>query len=149
MRGHRAGHGAPDIVVMAESLNERDHDAPGEHRHGHAEIGQVPDSTLGAVDVIVEEDVPGPHRLERKIAHDGLDERRVRSSGELAAPPVVDSRAEVARLADHGRARCALDRRLDLGLHGGERALDDLEDNRVDRRLDDVHVALHATRRPA
>src|SRR5262249_27280093 len=89
--------------------------------------------TLGAVDVVVEEHVTRPHRLEREIAHDRLHERRVRAAGELAAPPVVDPRAEIARLADHRRARRALDRGLDLGFHRGERALDDLDDDRIDR----------------
>jgi hypothetical protein len=31
----------------------------GEHRHGHAQVGQVADAALGEVDVVVEEDVAG------------------------------------------------------------------------------------------
>src|SRR5215472_8917491 len=93
------------------------------------------DSPLGAVDVVVKEDVAGPHCLQREVAHDGLDERGVRAARELAAAAVVDAGAEVARLADHGRARRALDRGLDLRLDGGEGALDDLEDDRIDRMV--------------
>jgi hypothetical protein len=129
---------------MAEGLDERDHKAVGEHRYRHAEIRQVTDPALGAVDVVVEEDVAGPHRLQREIAHDGLHERGVRAARELAAPAVVNAGAKIARLADHGRARRALDRGLDLGFHRGQRALDDLDDDRVDRRPARHLTLLHA-----
>ena len=46
--------------------------------------------------------------------------------------PVEEADAVVVRLADHRRARGPLDRILDLGLDRVERALDDLEDDRVD-----------------
>src|SRR5262249_49947551 len=70
-------------------------------------------------------------------------ERGVRASGELAAATIVDAGAEVARLADHGRARGALDGRFHLGLGRGQRALHDLQQDRVDG-----HEALASTRLP-
>src|SRR5262249_21212673 len=90
-------------------------------------VRQVPDAALGAVDVVVEVDVAGSHGGEGKVAHDRLHEGRVGAPGELSASPVVDASPEVARLADHRRARRALDGGLDLRLDGGEHALDDLE----------------------
>src|SRR5262249_20885921 len=132
---------------MPEGLHEGDHDPVGEDRHRHAEIGQMADPALGTVDVVVEEHVAWPHRVEGEIAHDRLHERRVRAAGELAAPAIVDPRAEIARLADHRRARRALDRGLDLGFHGRERALDDLDDDRIDRRSGLRAVAHYAAPR--
>src|SRR5215217_3752798 len=92
------------------------------------------DAALGEVDVVVEVDVAGPHRLEREVAHDRVHQRRVRAPGELAQPPVVDAGAEVVLVADHRRARRAPDRLLDLRLDRRERALDDLHEDRVDHR---------------
>ena len=131
VRRHRAGYCAADVVVMAERLDEGDDVTRVEHRDRHAEVGQVADAALGAVDVVVEEHVSRPHRLDRKVAHDRLNERGVRPTGELSAAPVVDAGAEVARLADHRRARGALDGRLDLGLHRGQGALHDLDDDGI------------------
>jgi len=37
----------------------------------------------------VEEHITGAHRLEREISHDGLDERRVRASGDTLNGPVI------------------------------------------------------------
>jgi hypothetical protein len=79
----------------------------------------------------VEVDVAGPHRLDREVAHDRLHERAVGAAGQLAQPYVVDARAEVVRVADHRRAGRARDGRLDLLLHGGQRALDDLDEDGI------------------
>src|SRR5215218_8332910 len=92
------------------------------------------DAALGEVDVVVEVDVAGAHRREREVAHDRVHERRVRAPGELAQLAVVDPRAEVVLVADHRRPRRAADRLLDLGLDRGERALHDLDEDRVDHR---------------
>ena len=105
------------------------------HRHGDAQIGQVADAALGLIDVVVEEDVAGLHRLDGEVADDRLDERGVRAARQLAAVSVVDAGSEVAGLADHRRAGGALDGGFDLGLGGGERALDDLDDDRIDHGL--------------
>ena len=69
-----------------------------------------------------------------------MHERRVRAPGELAQPAVVDAGAEVVLVADHRRARGAADRLLDLGLDRRERALHDLDEDRVDHRCHH-HVA--------
>ena len=106
--GHRAGHRAADVVVVAERLHERDHLAAVEDRHGHAQVGQVADAALGQVDVVVEEDVARAHRLQREVAHDRMHQGGVRAAGQLAQQPVVDAGPEVVRVADHRRPRrCA------------------------------------------
>ena len=131
---HRARHGAADIVVVPERLDERDHPIflmGVEDGHGHAEIREVADPALRLVDVVVEVDVARPHRRERKVPHDRLDEGRVRAARELPTPPVVDAGPEVPRLPDHRRAGSPLDGRLDLRLDRGQRPLHDLEDDRV------------------
>ena len=121
--GIEPGHGAADVVVVAEGLHERDHlrpVGPSEHRHRHAQVGQVPDAALGQVDVVVEEDVARPHRVEREVADDRVHQRGVRPAGQLAQLPVVDAGAEVVRVADHRRAGGAADRGLDLHLDRGQ-----------------------------
>ena len=139
--GHRARHGAADVVVVAEGLDERDDHArrsalrrPGEDRDRHAQVGQVPDAALGAVDVVVEEDVALPHLLDREVPGDRVHERGVRAAGQLAQQPVVDAGAEVVGVADHRAAAGAADRGLDLHLDAGQRALDDLDQHRVGAR---------------
>ena len=134
VRRHRARDRAADVVVMPEDLDERDDVALVEHRQRHAEIGKMADPALGAVDVVVEVDVARPHRFDRKVAHHRLHERGVGASGQLAAAPIMDAGPEVARLADHRGARRALDGRLHLRLHGGQRPLDDLEHDGIDGR---------------
>jgi hypothetical protein len=89
---------------MTEDLDERDHLVVVEDGERDAEIREMADSALGAVDVVVEVDVAGMHRGNREVADHRLHERRVRSSGQFAAASIVDAGAEVARLADHGRA---------------------------------------------
>src|SRR2546426_7025052 len=127
-------HGAADVVVMPEDLDEGDDLAVVEYRERDAEVREVPDPALGAVDVVVKVDVAGPHGGEREVPHHRLHERGVGSSGELAAAPVMDAGPEVARLADHRGARRALDGRLHFRLHGGQRPLDDLEHDVIDGR---------------
>ena len=105
-----------------------------EDRHRDAEVGQVPDAALGAVDVVVEEDVALAHLLEREVAGDRVHERGVRAAGELAQQPVVDAGAEVVGVADHRAAAGAPDGGLDLHLDAGQRALDDLDQHRVGAR---------------
>ena len=119
MAGHRAWYAAADVVVVAEGLHEGDDLAVVVDGHGDAQVRQVPDPALGLVDVVVEEDVAGLDGRDREIAHDRLYQGRVRPSGQLAAVPVVDASAKVARLTDHRRARGPLDRRLDLRLRRG------------------------------
>ena len=91
----------------------------------------MPDATLGAVDVVVEEDVALPHLLDREVAGDRVHQRGVRPAGELAQQPVVDAGAEVVGVADHRAAAGAADRGLDLHLDRGQGALDDLDQHRV------------------
>ena len=138
VRGHRAGDRAADVVVVAEGLHERDDLALAlgarEDRNRHAEVGQVPDPALGAVDVVVEEDVTLLHLLDREVAGDRVDQRAVGATGELAQQPVVDAGAEVVSVADHRAAAGAADRGLDLHLDRRERALDDLHEHRVGAR---------------
>ena len=132
--GHRAGHRPADVVVVTERLDERDHPVVlmwVEDRHGHAEIREVADPALRLVDVVVEVDVAGPHRREREVPHDRLDESRVRAARELPTPPVVNAGPEVPRLPDHRRAGRPLDGRLDLRFDRGQRPLHDLEDDGV------------------
>ena len=114
VRRHGTRYGAADVVVVAERLDERDHLAVVEDRHGDAQVGQVPDAALGQVDVVVEEHVAGPHRLDRIVAHHRLHQRRVRPAGQLAQPAVVDAGPEVVRVADHRRPRGPADGRLHL-----------------------------------
>src|SRR5581483_6602632 len=131
MAGHGAGDAAADVIVVPERLDERYHLALVVDRHGNAQVRQVPDPTLRLVDVVVEEDVARLDRVNRKVTDDRLHERRVGAAGQLTAMAVVDSAAEVARLADHRGARGPLDRRLNLRLGRSQRALDDLEYDRV------------------
>ena len=130
---HRAGHGAADVVVVAEGLHEGDDLALVEDRHGDAQVGQVADAALRLVDVVVEEDVALAHLGEREVAHDRVHERGVGAAGELAQLAVVDAGAEVVRVADHRGARGAGDGGLDLHLDARQGALDDLDEDRVDR----------------
>ena len=80
---HRAGHGAADVVVVAEGLDERDDLALAEDRHGDAEVGQVADAALGAVDVVVEEDVALAHL--RRSGSRGRPGARARSTSGRSA----------------------------------------------------------------
>ena len=118
---------------MAERLDVGDHLAVVEHRHGAAQVGQVADAAFGEIRVVHQEHVARPHGLGRKVAHHGVRHRRIGAAGELAAVAVEQADAIVVRLADHRRARGALDGVLDLGLDGIERALDDLQHDRIDR----------------
>src|SRR5262249_4549060 len=127
MRWHRAWHRPADVVVVPEDLHERDDVVLVEDGERDAEVRQVADPALGAVYVVVEVDVARPHGGEREVAHDRLHERGIGAPGELSASPVVDAGPEVASVADHRRARGALDGSLDLGLDRGEHALDDLQ----------------------
>ncbi len=136
---HRPRAAATDVVVVTEGLDEGDDGRlgvagpGGEDRHRHAEIREVTDATLGEVDVVVEVHVSGVHRLQREVPCDRVDERRVRAARELAQVPVVDSGAEVVCVADHRRPGGPRDRRLDLHLHAGEVAGDDLHEDRIGR----------------
>ena len=81
--GIEPGTAPADVVVVAERLDERDHPVllTGiEDRHRHAEVREVADPALRLVDVVVEVDVAGPHRLEREVPHHRLDEGRVRAA---------------------------------------------------------------------
>ncbi len=133
VRRHRAGHHAADVVVVAEGLDEGDHPSLVEDGHRRGEVGQVADRALREVDVVVIEDVALPHRREREVADDGLDHRAVGAAGQLPAAGVVDAGPVVVLVADHGRARGPLDRRLHLRLDRGQGALDDLQHYGIDR----------------
>src|SRR5690606_4069606 len=115
-----------------ERLHEADDLAVVEHRDGDAQVRQVADAALGLVDVVVEEDVTGPHGLQREVAHDRVDQGAVGAAGQLAQLAVVDPRAEVVRVADHRAAGGAGDGCLHLHLDRGQGALDDLDHDRVD-----------------
>ena len=128
--GHRAGHAAADIVVVAECLDVGDDFALVEHRHGAAQIGQVPDRALGQVGVVHQEHVAGPHGVRREIAHHRIRHGGIGAAGELAAIAIEQADAIIVGFADHRRARGALDGELDFRLDGIERAFDDLQDDR-------------------
>ena len=130
--GHRAGHAPADVVVMAERLDVGDDLALVKDRHGAAQVGKMADRALGQVGVVHQEHVAGAHGVRREIAHHGVRHRRIGAAGELAAVAVEQADAVVVRLADHRRARGALDGVFDLRLDGIERALDDLQDDRID-----------------
>ncbi len=129
---HRARHAPADVVVMAEGLDVGDHLAVVEHRNGAAEVGQMPDAALGEIGVVHQEDVARPHGLGRKVAHHRVRHRRIGASGQLAAMAVEQADPVVVRLADHRRARGALDGVFDLGLDRVQRAFDDLQHDRID-----------------
>jgi hypothetical protein len=139
--------------VVPERLHERDDlgvcpwplgCAGREHRDGDAQVGQVPDAALGQVDVVVEEHVARPHRVEREVAGHRVDQRGVGPAGQLAQVTVVDPGPEVVGVADHRRPRGAPDRGLDLHLDRRQRALHDLEHHRVDV----AHPCLRTSRLP-
>jgi hypothetical protein len=130
--GHRARHAPADIVVMAEGLDIGHHLAPMEHRHGAAEVGQMADRALAEIGVVHQKDVARLHGLGREVAHYRVRHRRIGAAGELAAIAVEQADAIVVRLADHRRARGALDGVFDLGLDRVERALDDLQHDGID-----------------
>ena len=130
---HRARHPAADVVVMAERLDVGHHLAAMKHRHGAAQVRQMADAAFGQIRVVHQEHVARPHRLGRKVAHHRIGHRRIGAAGQLAAIAVEQADAVVVRLADHRAARGALDGVFDLGLDRVERALDDLQHDRVDR----------------
>ena len=129
---HRARHAAADIVVVAEGLDVGDHLALMKHRHRAAQIGQMPDRAFGQVGVVHQEHVARLHGRRREIAHHGVRHGRIGTAGELAAIAIEQADAVIVRLADHRRARGALDGVLDLRLDGIERALDDLQHDGID-----------------
>ena len=67
-----------------------------------------------------------------KYCEDRLDDRRIGAPGELAPLGVEQRHAIVVLVADHRRARGALDRRLDLELGGADGAVDDFELDRAE-----------------
>ncbi len=140
---HRARHLAADVVVMAERLDVGDHFALVEHRHGAAEIGQVADAAFGEVRVVHQEHVARPHRFRRKIAHHRIGHRRIGAARQLAAIAIEQADTVVVGLPDHRRTRRALDGIFDLRLDRVQRALDDLQDDRIDGR-----GGLHGRGRP-
>ena len=119
---------------MPEGLNERDHLAVVKHRNRAAQIRQMTDAALGEVGVVHQKHVARPHGGDRKIAHDRVWHRGIRTTGQLAAMTVEQADAVIMRFTDHGAARRALDRVLDLGFDGIQRAFDDLQHDRIDRR---------------
>ena len=131
VRRHRAGDHPPDVVVVAESLDEGHHAAVVEHRHGGGEVGQVADRAFREIDVVVVVDVAVAHALEREVADHRLDHGRVGAAGELPALSVVDPGPVVVLVADHRRAGGAFDRRFHLGLDRVQRAFHDLEHDRI------------------
>ena len=128
---------------MAEGLDVGDDLAVVEHRHRAAEIRQMADAAFGEIGVVHQEHVAGPHGLRRKIAHHGVRHRRIGAPGQLAAIAVEQADAVIMGFADHRAARGALDGVFDLGLDRIERAFDDLQHDRVDRR-----IVARARRRP-
>ena len=129
---HRARHAPADIIVMAKGLDVGDDIALMEYRHRAAQVGQVPDRAFGEIRVVHQEHVAGRHGVRRKIAHHGIGHGRVGAAGELAAIAVEQADAVIVGLADHWRARRALDGVFDFRLDGIERALNDLQDDGID-----------------
>ncbi len=147
VRRHASRNRPADIVVMPERLHKGDDFALEDHRHGGAEIRQMPDAAFGEIDIVMEVDIPLPHRLQRVIANDGVHHGAVRATGELSGQPIVQAGPEIVLVADHGRAAGALDCRLDLRLDRGQRPLHDLEGDRVDVGAEQPHTPRAATER--
>ncbi len=118
---------------MTEGLDIGDDLALVKHRHRAAKIGQVPDRAFGQISVVHQKHVAGLHRVRRKIPHHAVRHRRIGTSGQLAAIAVEQPDPEIMGFADHRRARGALDGVFDLGLDRIQRALDDLQHDRIDR----------------
>ena len=127
VHGQAARHRAADIVVMAEDLAEADQPALVEDRDRGAEIWHVPDAAGAVVGVVPEEDIAVLDIVGAEVVEHRLHQRRVGAPGELAALRVEERDAVVVLIADHGRARGALHRRLDLELRRADGAGDDLE----------------------
>ena len=127
MDGQAAGHRAADIVVVAEDLGEADQPSLVEDRQGGAEIGDVADAARRVVGVVPEEHVARVDVVFPEILEHRLDQRRIGPPGELAPPGVEQRDPVVVLVADHRRARGALDGGLDLELGRADGAGDDLE----------------------
>ena len=145
-----AGHGAADIVVMAEHLAEADQPALVEDRDGGAEVGHMPDAAGAVVGIVPEEDIAFVDVVRAEIVEHRLHQGGVGAPGELAAPGIEEGDAVVVLVADHGRARGALDRRLDLELRRADGAGNDLELDRPQgrRRVPLRHPTFSITRVP-
>ena len=94
-------------------------------------------AAVGRVAVVVPVEVAGPHRLGRILVEDRLDdvaEQRQRRSGDQVAAGVEIAGEEVLLLADDVGHRGPLDQRFHLRAGGEQRALDDLESDRVTER---------------
>ena len=117
--------------MVAEDLAEADQPLAEEDRHRGAEVRHVADAAAGIVGVVPEEDVA---RLDvvAEIQEHRLDDRRIGAAGELPPLGVEQGDAIVVLVADHRRARGALDRRLDLEFGGADRAVDHFELDRAE-----------------
>jgi hypothetical protein len=93
---------------------------------------QVPDRAFGQIGVVHQEHVARLHGVRREIAHHGVRHGGIGAAGELAAVTVEQADAVIVRLADHRRARGALDGEFDFRLDGIERAFDDLQHDGID-----------------
>ena len=129
---HAARHGAAHVVVMAEHLAETDQPLTVEDRHGCAEIRDMADPARAVVGVVPEENIALKDVVFAEIFEHRLDQRRIGAARQLAALGIEQRHAVVVLIADHGRARGALDRRLDLQLGRAHGASDNLELDRSD-----------------
>ena len=132
MDGKASGYRAADVVMMAEYLTEADQTLADEDRDSGAKIGHVADAAARIVGIIPEEHVPGMNVVGAEIFEHRLDDRRIGAAGELAASGVEQRDPVVVLVADHRRARRALDRGLDLELGGPNGAVDDFQLDRAE-----------------
>ena len=132
MDGKASGYRAADVVMMAEYLTEADQTLADEDRDSGAKIGHVTDAAARIVGIIPEEHVAGMNVVGAEIFEHRLDDRRIGAAGELAAFGVEQRDPVVVLVADHRRARRALDRGLDLELGGANGAVDDFQLDRAE-----------------
>ena len=129
---HAAGRDAANILDVAVALDPGDDPVFPEHRHVHADIGQVGDPAVRAIDVVVEHDVALTNAVGAEDLVDRIDRRGERDAADGIALGVVDGNPEIVLFPHHRRHRRALDSRLDLCDRRLDAAFDDFQRNGVD-----------------
>lgn len=122
-----------DVLHVSEFLHPGDQAAVDKHREGQAQIGQMPDASLGLVRMVPEKDVAGVDLIRSPTLEDGIDVRGERDRCDGTPGGIEDGRHVIVRFADVGRACRALDLGLDLPHGRFEHTLDDLEGGRGER----------------
>ena len=87
---HAAGRDPANILDVAVALDPGDDPVFPEHRHVHADIGQVGDPAVRAIDVVVEHDVALTNAVGAEDLVDRIDRRGERDAADGIALGVVD-----------------------------------------------------------